>query len=85
VGSCKNRHLIDETLFSLLEEVGPEKVVGDDDPAFLGAKLTCLEDSYTGINGRRKKLRMYSKYPKISEPRVFCYLISITKRRKERS
>jgi hypothetical protein len=24
-------------------------------PAFLGAKLTCFEDSYTGINGRRKK------------------------------
>ena len=23
-------------------------------PAFLGAKLTCLQDSYTGINGRRK-------------------------------
>jgi hypothetical protein len=23
-------------------------------PAFLGAKLTCIEDSYTGINGRRK-------------------------------
>jgi hypothetical protein len=29
------------------EEVSP--------PAFLGAKLTCIEDSYTGINGRRKK------------------------------
>jgi hypothetical protein len=25
-------------------------------PAFLGAKLTCLKDSYTGINGRRKQL-----------------------------
>jgi hypothetical protein len=24
-------------------------------PAFLGAKLTCIEDSYTGINGRRKE------------------------------
>jgi hypothetical protein len=24
-------------------------------PAFLGANLTCLEDIYTGINGRRKK------------------------------
>jgi hypothetical protein len=23
-------------------------------PAFLGAKLTCIKDSYTGINGRRK-------------------------------
>jgi hypothetical protein len=23
-------------------------------PAFLGANLTCIEDSYTGINGRRK-------------------------------
>jgi len=29
------------------EEVSP--------PAFLGAKLTCFEDSYTGINGRRKQ------------------------------
>jgi hypothetical protein len=28
------------------EEISP--------PAFLGAKLTCIEDSYTGINGRRK-------------------------------
>jgi hypothetical protein len=24
-------------------------------PAFLGANLTCLEDIYTGINGRRKE------------------------------
>jgi hypothetical protein len=25
-------------------------------PTFLGAKLTCLQESYRGINGRRKKL-----------------------------
>jgi hypothetical protein len=24
-------------------------------PAFLGANLTCIEDSYTEINGRRKE------------------------------
>jgi hypothetical protein len=24
-------------------------------PAFLGANLTCLQNSYIGINGRRKK------------------------------
>jgi hypothetical protein len=29
------------------EEVSP--------PAFLGAKLICLQESYTAINGRRKK------------------------------
>jgi hypothetical protein len=39
-----------------LENKGSATQVEVSPRAFLGAKLTCLSDSYTGIKGRRKKV-----------------------------